>query len=71
MKFAEEPLDEFYRALAEEDEGKLRSLHFPHSTVFFAREAYYQHSGEWVSLQRMEEALIDEGFLEATAGFSG
>lgn len=63
-KFSEEPLNDFYRALRDEDESFLRRLHIPHSSVFMARQAYYQHSGEWVSLQRMEEAMLLEGMID-------
>ena len=63
-KFVEEPLIEFYRAIADEDEESLRTIHIPHSSVFYAREAYYNHTGHWVSLQRMEEAMVAEGLIE-------
>lgn len=62
-KFSEEPLKDFYLALASDDENFLRNIHIPHSSVFMAREAYYHYSGEWVSLQRMEEAMVKEGML--------
>lgn len=54
---------EFYQALADGDEEKARSLYLPHSSVFYAREAYYQHSGEYVPLRTMEEAMRLEGML--------
>lgn len=58
-------LEEFYLSLAKGDEKKLRRVHIPHSSVFYAREAYYQHSGEWISLDRMERCMYLEGMLQA------
>lgn len=57
-------LEEFYTSLAKGDEGKLRRVHIPHSSVFYVREAYYRHSGEWISLDRMERAMYLEGQLK-------
>jgi len=54
---------EFYRALAEGNEPVLNNLKIPHSSVFYAREAYYQHSGEYISLTEMENAMRLEGLL--------
>ena len=56
-------LEEFYRALANGNERVLRRVHIPHSAVFYAREAYHQHSGKWVSLDRMERAMFLEGMI--------
>ena len=58
-------LEEFYLSLAKGDEKKLRRVHIPHSSVFYAREAYYQYSGEWISLDRMERSMYLEGMLKA------
>lgn len=57
-------IEEFYQALANGSERVLRRVHIPHSSVFYAREAYYQHSGEWISLDRMERAMYLEGMLD-------
>ena len=62
-KFSEEPLKDFYAAIADDDPRALMELHIPHSSVFMAREAYFHYSGEWVSLQRMEAAMKLEGML--------
>ena len=58
-------LEEFYLALAGKDEARLRRVHIPRSDVFYAREAYYRHSGEWVTLDRMERCMYLEGMLTA------
>jgi len=57
-------LEEFYEALAKGSERVLKRVHIPHSSVFYAREAYYQHSGEWISLDRMERAMYLEGMID-------
>jgi len=56
-------LEEFYRALANGNERVLRRVHIPHSSVFYAREAYHQHSGEWLTLDRIERAMFLEGMI--------
>jgi len=56
-------LEEFYKALASLDEKKMRRVHIPRSDVFYARVAYYEHTGDWVSLDRMERAMFLEGML--------
>ena len=61
--FANNPIEDFYQAIADEDEDFLKSIHIPHSSVYYAREAYFQFSGEWISLEQMEEAMIAEGLL--------
>ena len=57
-------IEEFYQALANGSERVLRRVHIPHSSVFYAREAYYQYSGKWVSLDRMERSMYLEGMLD-------
>jgi hypothetical protein len=59
-------LEHFYDTIASGNSRKLLRVHIPMSDVFYAREAYYQHSGEWVSLDRMERAMYLEGFLKAS-----
>lgn len=59
-------LEEFYKSLAKGDEKRLRRVHIPHSSVFYAREAYYQHSGDWITLDRMERSMFLEGMLKAS-----
>ena len=59
-------LERFYETLASGDTKKLVRVHIPRSEVFYAREAYYQHSGEWVSLDRMERCMYLEGMLSSS-----
>tara|TARA_B100001093_G_C26592140_1_gene912003 strand:+ start:446 stop:715 length:270 start_codon:yes stop_codon:yes gene_type:complete len=56
-------LEEFYKALAAKDEKKLRRVHIPRSDVFYIRRAYFEHTGNWESLDRIERAMYLEGML--------
>tara|TARA_A100000172_G_C2992241_1_gene93249 strand:+ start:434 stop:703 length:270 start_codon:yes stop_codon:yes gene_type:complete len=56
-------LEEFYKALADKDEKKLRRVHIPRSDVFYIRRAYFEHTGNWESLDRIERAMYLEGML--------
>lgn len=52
-------LEELYEAIVSGDDLP----HIPHSSVFYAQRAYFDHSGEWVSLDRMERAMYLERML--------
>ena len=56
-------LTEFYDALASKDSNRLRKVHIPRSDVFYARRAYYEHSGSWETLDRIERSMYLEGML--------
>lgn len=56
-------LEEFYKALASKDEGRLRRVHIPRSDVFYVREAIFQDTGVRYSLDRVERAMYLEGML--------
>ena len=56
-------LEEFYKALADKDEGRLRRVHIPRSDVFYVREAIFQDTGIKYSLDRVERAMYLEGML--------
>lgn len=56
-------LTNFYNALADKDEGKLRRVHIPRSDVFYVREAIHQRTGIRYSLDRVERAMYLEGHL--------
>ena len=57
MYSSDKVLEEFYLALASEDEGKLRRVHIPRSDVFYIREKIYQDTGIKYSLDRIERAM--------------
>ena len=65
MYSSERVIEEFYKALADQNEGKLRRVHIPRSDVFYIREAYYRHSGSWETLDRIERCMYLEGKLLA------
>ena len=56
-------LEEFYSALADGNDKRIRRVHIPRSDVFYVRRAYYEHSGNWESLDRIERSMYLEGML--------
>ena len=60
---SDEVIEEFYKALADKNEAKLRRVHIPRSDVFYVREAIYQDTGVRYSLDRVERAMYLEGML--------
>ena len=56
-------LEEFYSALADGNDKRIRRVHIPRSEVFYIRRAYYEHSGDWESLDRIERSMYLEGML--------
>ena len=58
-------LTTFFEALAGDDMRALYNLHIPRSDVFYVREKYYNDTGHWISLDRMERAMYLEGLLES------
>ena len=65
MYSSDNVVEEFYRALASEDEGKLRRVHIPRSDVFYIREKIRNDTGVKYSLDRVERAMYLEGHLKA------
>ena len=43
----------------------LHKVHIPKSDVFYVREAIYQRTGEWYTLDHVERAMYLEGHLQA------
>tara|TARA_R110000796_G_scaffold1199_4_gene4747 strand:+ start:683 stop:919 length:237 start_codon:yes stop_codon:yes gene_type:complete len=58
-------LVEFYKALADRDEGRLRRVHIPRSDVFYVREKIFQDTEIKYTLDRVERAMYLEGMLES------
>ena len=69
MYTSDKVLEEFYLALASEDEGRLRRVPIPRSDVFYVREKIYQDTGIKYSLDRIERAMYLEGMLNASDVF--
>ena len=59
-------LGDFFTALADNNIQALRSIHIPRSDVFYVREKYYNDTGNWISLDRMERSMYLEGMLTAS-----
>lgn len=59
----ENVIEEFYRAIANNDNQFLLSVHIPHSDVFYVREAIYQNTGTRYTLDYVEWAMLKEGML--------
>ena len=57
-------LENFYYALAS-DKNPSSLVHIPRSDVFYVRRKYYEDTGNWISLDRMERAMYLENMLEA------
>lgn len=58
-------LEGFYRALLDGDPSKIERVHIPMSDVFYVREAYFNATGNWETLDRIERAMYLEGMLSA------
>ena len=58
-------IEEFYSALADEDEAKLRRGHIPRSDVFYVRKKIFLDTGIQYSLDHVERAMFLEGLLDA------
>ena len=59
----EDVLGEFYKAIADGEPDRLKRVHIPRSDVFYVREAYYQATGNWETLDRIERCMYLEGML--------
>ena len=57
-------IEEFYKALANNNEAQLRRVHIPRSDVFYVREAIRQDTGVKYTLDRVERAMYLEGHLK-------
>ena len=59
--YTDNVLKTFYRAVRT---NRLDKLHIPHSDVFYVRKAIEARTGKSYSLQRIEAAMIAEGWLQ-------
>ena len=69
MYTSDNGLEEFYLALADKDEGRLRRVHIPRSDVFYVREAIFNDTGVKYTLDRVERAMYLEGHLKKSDVF--
>ena len=63
LPLREKILEEFYEAIASGDPSRARRVHIPRSDVFYIRRAYYEATGNWETLDRIERAMYLEGHL--------
>ena len=56
-------IEEFYKALADKNESKVRRVHIPRSDVFYIRVNFQAEAGIRDSLDRVERAMYLEGHL--------
>ena len=61
---SEDVLTDFYNVLADNDPRAMRKVHIPKSDVFYVREAIYNRTGEWYTLDHVERAMYLEGHLD-------
>lgn len=66
---SENVIEEFYDALVTGDANRLRRVHIPKSDVFYVREAIYQDTGQWYTLDHVERAMYLEGMLRKNEVF--
>jgi len=64
MYASDSVIEEFYKALANNNEAQLRRVHIPRSDVFYVREAIRQDTGIKYTLDRVERAMYLEGHLK-------
>jgi len=69
MYISDNVLEEFYYALASEDEGRMRRVHSPRSVVYYIRNKILEDTGVKYSLDRVERAMYLEGHLKASDVF--
>lgn len=62
---SETVIEDFYSAIADNNPRALHKVHIPKSDVFYVREALYNRTGEWYSLDHVERAMYLEGYLES------
>jgi len=62
-------IEDFYIALAEGDSKTLERVHIPRSDVFYIRRRYFEDTGNWETLDRIERAMFLEGHLKAADVF--
>jgi len=60
---SESVIEDFYRALASNNSRDMQKVHIPKSDVFYVREAMYQHTDVWYTLDHVERAMFLEGHL--------
>jgi hypothetical protein len=63
VKLCENVVEEFYKAVARNDNAFIYSIHIPLSDVFYVREALHHQLGKRYTLDYVEWAMLKEGLL--------
>lgn len=64
MILSENVIEEFYAAVARNDNEFIYSVHIPLSDVFYVREALHQATGKRYTLDYVEWAMLKEGHIQ-------
>lgn len=66
MKYfsSDQVIEEFYKQLLKDESTAMR-VHIPRSDVFYIRRAYFEATGNWESLDRIERSMYLENMLHA------
>ena len=56
-------IEEFYKAIADNDSRRLQRVHIPKSDVFYVRSKIEQDTGVRYTLDHVERAMYLEGML--------
>ena len=62
-------LEEFYDALSSNEPDRVQRVHIPLSDVFYVRQAYYNDTGNWETLDKIERCMYLEGMISAADVF--
>lgn len=58
-------IEEFYKALADNNSKTIQKIHIPKSDVFYVRKAIEINTGVRYSLDHVERAMYLEGYLKS------
>jgi len=60
---SESVIEDFYKALASDNNRSMYKVHIPKSDVFYVREAIHNNTGVKYTLDHIERAMYLEGYL--------
>ena len=64
VQLCESVLEDFYNALASNNSYAMKKVHIPKSDVFYVREAIYNGTGEWYTLDHVESYVLRRAFRQ-------
>jgi len=60
---SDDVIENFYKVLLSDRPDEMQWVHIPKSDVFYVRQAIYNNTGEWYTLDHVERAMYLEGHL--------